>query len=105
LKTHKASREFETAIKRDCAWFQPNPFKTRLRRKITHRELLRELRGLGIVEVVIEGAGPDRFIRTSFDHSACAIATSIDHLKDTVVPVLRRARACCSSPWAFGCED
>jgi hypothetical protein len=49
----KASRAFEAAVERDCTWFQSNPAKTRLRRKVTGEELPRTLRGLGIAEVVI----------------------------------------------------
>jgi hypothetical protein len=64
---HKASRAFEAAIKRDCEWFQSNPGKTRLRRKVGSRELPRHLRGLGITEVVIERAGPAKFVRTFFN--------------------------------------
>jgi hypothetical protein len=86
MKTHKASRAFEAAIKRDCEWFQSNPLKTRLRRQVTGRELPRHLVGLGIAEVVVERAAPDRFIRTFFDHAGRPVATGIDELKNEVVP-------------------
>jgi hypothetical protein len=82
----KASRAFEEAIKRDCAWFQSNPAKTMLRRKVAGPELPRQLRGLGIAEVVIERAGPDRLVRTFFDQAGRAALGSMDLLKDTVVP-------------------
>jgi hypothetical protein len=86
MKTpHKASRAFEAAIKRDCAWFQSNPVKTRLRRKVTGRELMRHQRGLGITEVVIERAGPARFVRTFFNNAGRPVFASIDLLKNTVV--------------------
>jgi hypothetical protein len=67
MKTYKASRAFDAAIKRDCEWFQSNRAKTKLRRKVTSRELPRHLRGLGITEVVIERAGPAKFVRTFFN--------------------------------------
>jgi hypothetical protein len=67
MKTYKASRTFEAAIKRDCEWFQSNPAKANLRRKVIGRELPRNLRGLGITEVVIERAGPAKFVRTFFN--------------------------------------
>jgi hypothetical protein len=82
----KASRAFDAAIKRDCSWFRSNPAKTRLHRKVTGQELPRHLRGLGIAEVVIERAGPERFIRTFFDHSSRPVAAGIDDLTDKVVP-------------------
>jgi hypothetical protein len=81
----RASRAFEEAIKRDCAWFQSNPAKTRLRRKVACQELPRQLRGLGIAEVVIERAGPDRFVRTFFDDAGRPVFASMDLLKNTVV--------------------
>jgi hypothetical protein len=86
MKTHKASRAFEAAIKRDCEWFQSNQAKTRLRRKVRSRELPRHLRGLGITAVAIERAGPDRFVRTFFDHAGNPIAAGVDYLNDKVVP-------------------
>jgi hypothetical protein len=82
----KASRAFEEAIKRDCAWFHSNPAMASLRRKVAGPELPRQLRGLGIAEVVIERAGPDRFVRTFFDHAGRAVLGSMDLLKDTAVP-------------------
>jgi hypothetical protein len=81
----KASRAFEEALKRDCAWFQSNPTKTRLRRKVARQELPRQFRRLGIAEVVIERAGPDRFVRTFFDHAGRLVLGSMDLLKNTVV--------------------
>jgi hypothetical protein len=86
MKIPKASRAFEAAIKHDCTCFQSNPSKTRLRRKVTGHELPRHLRGLGIAEVVIERAGPNRFTRTFFDHAGLPVAAGIDELKDEVVP-------------------
>jgi hypothetical protein len=86
MKIPKASRAFEAVIKRDCVWFQSNQSKTRLCRRVTSRELPRHLRGLGIAEVVVERAGPNRFIRTFFDHAGRPVAAGIDELKDEVVP-------------------
>jgi hypothetical protein len=40
----RGSRAFNAAIKRGCAWFRSNPAKTRVRRKVTGRELPRHLR-------------------------------------------------------------
>jgi hypothetical protein len=82
----RGSRAFNAAIKRDCAWFQSNPAKTRLRRKVTGQELPPHLRGRGIVKVEIERAGPDRFVRTFFDHSGCPVAGGFDQYHDEVVP-------------------
>jgi hypothetical protein len=82
----KASRAFVAAIRRDCDWFRSNPIKTRLRRKVTGDELPRGLRGLGIVEVVIERAGPQQFARTFFDHAGRAVASGIESMKDAIVP-------------------
>jgi hypothetical protein len=66
-------------------WFQSNPLKTRLRRNEAGNELPRDLRGLGIVEVLIERAGSKRFIRTFFDHTGRPVAAALDHFKHTVV--------------------
>ena len=82
----KAFRAFEAAIKRDCVWFQSNPAKTRLRRKVTGRELLRHLRGLGIAEVVIERAGPAHFVRTFLNANGRTVASGFDQYQDQVVP-------------------
>ena len=86
MKTRKASRAFDAEIKRDCAWFRSNPAKTRLRRKVTGQELPRHLRRLGIVEVVIERAGPAKFVRTFFARDGWALASGIDELEDEAVP-------------------
>jgi hypothetical protein len=64
----KASRAFEAALKRDCAWFQSNPAKTQLRRQVTGWELPRHLRGLGIAEVSLPLEGlHDIFVIVSSD--------------------------------------
>jgi hypothetical protein len=86
MKTQKASRAFDATIKRDCAWFQSNPAKTRLRRKVTGQELPRNLRGLGIAEVVIERAGPAHFVRTFLNANGRTVASGFDLYKDQVVP-------------------
>jgi hypothetical protein len=57
-----------------------------LRRKVTGQELARNLRGLGITEVVIERACPDRFIRTFYDYAGRPVAAGIDFLNERVVP-------------------
>jgi hypothetical protein len=86
MKTQKASRAFEAAIKRDCAWFQSNPARTRLRRKVTGRELPRSLRRLGIAEVVIERAGPAHFVRTFLNANGRTVASGFDQYMDQIVP-------------------
>jgi hypothetical protein len=86
MKTVKTSRAFDAAIKRDCAWFQSNPAKTWLRRKVTSRELPRHLRRLGITDVIIERAGPAHFVRTFLDANGRTVASGIDEYKDQVVP-------------------
>ena len=86
MKTCKASLTFKEAIQGDCEWFQSNPLKTRLRRKVTGQELPRQLRGLGIEEVVIERAGPACFVRTFFSRHGRAVASGIDELDNEVVP-------------------
>ena len=53
---------------------------------MTGRELPRNLRGLGIAEVVIERAGPARLVRTFFSRDGRAVAGGIDELKDEAVP-------------------
>ena len=86
MKTCKASLTFKEAIQGDCEWFQSNPLKTRLRRKVTGQELPRQLRRLGIEEVVIERAGPACFVRTFFSRDGRAVASGLDEFKDEVVP-------------------
>jgi hypothetical protein len=49
-------------------------------------ELPRHLRGLGIVEVVIERAAPHRFIRTLLNREGQPVATGIDELNSAIVP-------------------
>jgi hypothetical protein len=86
MKTQKASGAFDAAIKCDCAWFQSNPAKIRLRRKVTTRELPRSLRRLGIAEVVIERAGPAHFVRTFLNANGRTVASGFDQYMDQVVP-------------------
>lgn len=75
--THAASGAFEIdpkkhpaiveALDRDTAWFRGNPTKTRLRRRAEEHELMPNMRGMGIVEVVIERAGPSLFLQSYFN--------------------------------------
>jgi hypothetical protein len=85
-KPHKASRAFDAAIKRDREWFQSNPSKIKLRRKVTGQELPRHLRRLGIVEVVIERAGPATFVRTFLDGQGRPVLSGYDVYDHQIVP-------------------
>jgi hypothetical protein len=86
MKIDKASRAFDAEIKRDREWFQSNPSKSRLRRKVTGQELPRHLRRLGIAEVVIERAGPATFVRTFFDNQGRPVLSGYDVYDHQIVP-------------------
>jgi hypothetical protein len=87
MKNKKASRGFDAAIKRDCAWFQSNPGEIRLRRNVTGGELPRNLRGRGIAEVAIERATPATFVRTYFDNQGRPLFSGYDAYHDQIVPL------------------
>src|SRR5262249_20686608 len=82
----KASRAFERAVEHDRAWFRANPSQTRYRRRIRCGELPRHLRGLGIIEVVIERASPSVLVRSFIAAAGRVVASGLDDFNDAVAP-------------------
>jgi hypothetical protein len=77
-KPVKASAAFKAAEANDLAWFNSHPDKTRRQRRVYRTELPRQLRGHGVVSVLIERAGNAQFVRTFLDAKGVAVASGFD---------------------------